>query len=325
MPITSYPNGLPSGVTIRGMSVNMLFPGNVLWLNNAAVPGLSAVGGSDNNAGDYAHPFNSLAGALASANVVANRGDIICVMPGHAETISSATALALNKAGVLILGLGQGDLRPTFTLDTANTANIKLSADNMAISNCVFKANFAAIASLFTVTTGSTAKNFVLSNCEFRDNSAILNFAKIVTTNVTSNAADGLCIEDCNFFGLGATSNTALVSMLGTNDRVTIRNNYIAHKATTAAGIMPIATGKVVTNLRMVGNICNLVGAAGLTTGLLITTDGSTNSGILANNYVQNLDATSPILETASSGLMFMENYYQSAADKSGAILPAIS
>lgn len=325
MPITSYPNGMLAGVTVRGMPINMMFPGNVFWLNNSSVPGLYARNSSDDNAGDYEHPFNSLAGALASDNVVASRGDIIVAMPGHDETISSATALALNKAGVLVLGVGQGDLRPTFTLDTANTANIKLSADNMAVVNCVFKANFAAIASLFTVTTGATAKNFVLSNCEFRDNSAILNFAKIVTTNVTDNAADGLCIENCNMFGLGATANTALVSMLGTNDRVTIKNNYVAHKAVTAAGVMPIATGKVVTNLQMVGNTFNLVGATDLTTGLLITTDGSTNSGILANNYIQNLDATTPILVTASSGFIFMENYYQSAADKSGAILPAIS
>lgn len=258
--------------------------------------------------------------ALASAACVASRGDIIFVMPGHTETISSATALTLSVAGLTIIGLGTGSLRPTYTLDTATTATINVSAANVTFANCLFVANFAAIASPFTLTT---AKEFAVKNCEFRDTSSILNFVAIVTTNSTTAAADGLTISGCKRIGAGADTNTTIVSLVGTNDRVTITDNYFAHAAVTAAGLMIIATGKIATNAVIRRNVCNFVGATGTTTGILITTNGSTNSGVIADNYVTSLDATTEILVTASSGFIFFNNYYTGTADKSGYLLPA--
>lgn len=317
MPMSHFTNFL-NGVTIRGVPITQLHPGKILWLNNSSVLSVDGIAGSDTNAGTYAQPFATLSTALNACT--ASRGDIICVMPGHAETISSATALTISKAGVAIVGLGAGSLRSTFTLDTATTATINVTAANVSIFNVLFKANFAAIASCFTTTT---AKNFVLANCEFRDNSSILNFAAIVDTGTTSNDTDGLALVNCNWYGLGATSNTCVVKMDGTNDRLTIRDCYFAHAAVTDAGLMPIATGKVVTNAVIDNNICNFVGATGATTGILITTNGSTNSGIISRNFIQSLDATTEILVTASSGFIFSQNYYAGVADKSGYLLPA--
>lgn len=320
MPISSYPNGFQNGVTIRGIPINVAYPGRVFWLNNSSVISASnGLGGSDINPGTYQKPFATLAGALVDCT--AGRGDIIMVGAGHAETISSATALSLNVAGVAIVGAGAGGLRPTFTLDTATTATINVTANDISIINCLFKANFAAIASLFTLTT---AKNFMTERCDFRDNSSILNFKQIITTDATSNDADGISMENCNWFGLGATANSCLVNMAGTNDRMNLRNNYITHAATTAAGLMPIATGKVVTNMTCIGNFINLVSASSATTGILITTNGSTNSGVLQGNFIQSLDDTSPILVTGSSGFKYYNNYYSSVADTSGFLLPAV-
>lgn len=263
--------------------------------------------------------FATLQSAI-TYGVTASRGDIILIAPGHAETISSATALTISTAGVKIIGLGSGGLRPTFTLDTATTATINVTANNVTIQNCVFVANYAAIAACFTTTT---AADFQLLDCEFRDTSSVLNFVTIVDTNATSNNTDGLTIKNCKRIGAGATNNTCLVKMDGTNDRLTIEGCYVAHNAITTAGLMPIATGKVVTNALILNNRINLVGASGATTGIIITTDGSTNSGYIDGNRVQSLDATSEILVTASSGFVFGVNYYSGAADKSGYILPA--
>lgn len=267
--------------------------------------------------------FTTLAAAVAAAQ--ANR-DTIYVMPGHTETISSATALTLALAGIQVVGVGTGSLRPAFTLDTATTTTINITAANIRFENCVFIANFAAIVSLFTLTA---AKDFTLVNCEFRDTSGILNFVNIVTTDTTSNDADGLKIVGCKRFGLGATTNTTIVNMLGSNDRVTIgtmvngEDNYWAHLAVTGGGLMIIATGKIVTNAVIRKNACNFLGATGLTTGMLITTNGTTNSGIVGDNYDQNLDATTEILVTAGSGFVFFNNFHSGAADKSGYLLPA--
>src|SRR5665213_1588664 len=75
---------------------------------------------------------------LALASCLASRGDLILVAPGHTETIADATTLALNIAGVTIVGIGSGSLRPTFTFTTAATANIPVSAANITFKNCIF-------------------------------------------------------------------------------------------------------------------------------------------------------------------------------------------
>lgn len=265
--------------------------------------------------------YPSIATAVAAlANTRANCGDTLILAPGHTETISSATALTISVAGLYIRSAGNGNNRATITLDTATSATINVSAANVTFDNVIFVANFAAIASVFTLTT---AKDFQLVNCEFRDTSAILNFVALVTTAATSNAADGLTIASCRRIGLGATSNTTIVSMLGTNDRVRIQTSYFAHSAVTTAGLMIIASGKIVTNADINGNVCNFVGSASATTGIIITTDGTTNSGVIRGNMIQSLDATTEILVTASSGFVFFQNFYSAVADKSGYLLPA--
>jgi hypothetical protein len=136
------------------MPLIQMQPGNVFWLNNSNMPMVpQAVAGSDTNRGTFLRPFATLQGAINYAQP--GRGDIIFVGPGHAETISSATALSLNTSGVAIIGLGAGNLRPTFTLDTANTATISVTADNISIQNCRFVANFLNIAKLFNLTNAS--------------------------------------------------------------------------------------------------------------------------------------------------------------------------
>lgn len=286
--------------------------------NENEIKAMYGTGYADGTPGVFTSIATACATLLAAGR--ANAGDTLIVAPGHTETISSATALSISVAGLYIRGVGYGSGRPTITLDTATTATINVIANNVSIDNVIFVANFAGIASLFTLTT---ATDFRLTACEFRDTSAILNFVNIVDTNTTSNNADGLLISGCKRIGLGADSNTTIVKMDGTNDRLTMSNNYFSHAAVTAAGLMIIATGKVVTNADINTNVCLFVGATGLTTGLLITTNGSTNSGVIRSNMITGLDATTPILVTASSGFKFFANTYVHTADTSGYLLPA--
>src|SRR6185295_3606783 len=111
---SNYPNAFLNGVTVREVPITISNPGKVFWLNNSSVLAPGGIGGSDANPGTYTKPFSTLAGAIANSSVLASSGSIICVMPGHAETISTATALNLSKAGIAIVGLGYGTLRPTF-------------------------------------------------------------------------------------------------------------------------------------------------------------------------------------------------------------------
>lgn len=257
--------------------------------------------------------------ALASAACLAGRGDVVFVAPGHTETISSATAITLSVSGITVIGLGTGTFRPTFTLDTANTATINVTANSITIANCIFVANFLAIASLFTLTT---AKDFTVRNCEFRDTSAVLNFLSIVTTAATSNAADGLTVDSCKAFLLATSGVVNLLSALGTNDRVRISNNYFASLTTNAGAVIPIAAGKILTNFMLLNNLFNLQNATGTATGFIITTNGSTNTGFIDGNKDHALPTT-PLFCTASSGFVYGANLHSDQADLQGYLVPA--
>ncbi len=258
--------------------------------------------------------------AAAVALGTASGADKFALMPGHTETISSSTALTMSVAGVTVYSIGTGSDRAAITLDTANTATINVTANSVKFKNVIFIANFLAIAACFTLTT---AKDFVLENCEFRDTSASLNFIAIVVTNTTSNDADGLTIDGCKFFLLATSGAVKLASALGTNNRWTIQNNYYATPTTNAGAVIPIATGKILTNLLLLKNRLNLVNAAGTATGVIITTNGSTNSGYMADNQIQ-VATTTPLAITASSGIVQTNNLYTHTADKSGYVMPVI-
>jgi hypothetical protein len=321
MPISSFPNGFTQGVTIRGVPLVVTNPGKVWWLSNALTLQRGDRGGSDGNRGTFQAPFSSLAGTMTaiSADGGANRGDIVIVKPGHAETVSSATALALSVAGVAIIGLGVGTNRPKFTLDTANTATIAVSANNISFQNCQFIANFLSIAACFTL---STAKWFTLQNCAFIDTSGVLDFLNIVKSTGAANTVDGLAITECNWNSLGTTSVNSFVLTANDIDSCTLSRNVISQVTTVDAAILLTVTAGVLTNLLCDGNY----GYRKNTTtanGSLINVGGTTSTGFVAFNRVQTLTTTADKLFTTTVGLAAFENRVTGAVGATGFTIPA--
>lgn len=146
---TNFPQGFAYGVSVRGIPLTQAQPGENFFLDNSVVLNNNQKGGSDGNRGTYLDPFATLDYAVNTA-CVQGRGDTIFVGTGHAENISSATVAKLACNGVAIIGMGSGNRRPRFTLDTVATANIPVRASNISIQNCIFIMNFADIASVFT-------------------------------------------------------------------------------------------------------------------------------------------------------------------------------
>lgn len=192
--ITNFPNGFAYGLSLRGLPLFQSNPGQVFWVSNNANLIPTTVGGADGNPGTFQRPFATLQRAIDMCDQ--GTGDIIMIKPGHMETISSATALLLNKSGIAIIGLGSGCQRPMFTLDTANTANIPLRASGVSIQNCCFRANFLAIASLFTAATASVT-------------------ASIAGTTMTVTAVgSGTLYPGHTIMGTGVVYGTTIVSQL---------------------------------------------------------------------------------------------------------------
>jgi len=256
----------------------------------------------------------------AVGSLMANRGDTIVVAPGHAETISSATALALDVAGINIIGLGEGTDRPTLTFDTANTATIAVSVANVTIENIVFSANFADIASLFTLTT---AKNFKLKNCGFKATATNMNFLTLATTNAVANTADGLTVEGCTWIEPD-TSTSTMLTIVEDLDGLIVKGNYLNLGVNTSdlPAIAIVATGKDLTNLRVEGNDVIRLNDANP---LLIDVDTTTaNTGIVKDNNVRHLDTAAELIVTAGTNIGFFRNNSTAAIDKSGFIIPVI-
>lgn len=74
--------------------------------------------------------------ALALAECKASRGDVIFVHPSHTENLATADSWPF-VAGVRIIGIGQGNTRPTFTFSAA-ASTLLLDVAAISIQNCRF-------------------------------------------------------------------------------------------------------------------------------------------------------------------------------------------
>ncbi|MFB6449259.1 hypothetical protein [Bradyrhizobium tunisiense] len=316
MAMSNYPNGFPTGVMIRNVPLAQTHPGNVYWLYNGTnlLPGQR--GGSDANRGTFNSPFSTLAGALAQC--VAGRGDVIFVKPGHAETVSSSTALTMSIAGVAVVGLGTGTSRPKWTIDTANTATINVSAADVSFQNVQIVGNFLSIAAAFTL---STAKNFTLQDVEIRDTSSVLNFLNAVKTTGAANTADGLTIINSYWKGLGTTSVNAFVLTANTIDSLVFKGNT-AKLARTADAAQIVVTSGILTNLDCGDNKVYTAQTA-TSAGSLINVGGTTSNGHVYRNYVQTLTTASDLLFTTTVGLSAFDNRVTGVVGASGFLIPA--
>lgn len=324
MPLmSSFPNGFANGVTIRGVPIVQTNPGHVFWVGNAAAAALTGHrGASDGNKGTFDSPFSTI--DYAVGRCVANRGDIIFVKPGHTESIANATTLALDVAGIAIVGLGTGSNRPTLTFTTATTANIPVTAANITVSNILHRANFADIVSAYTATGTSTPTDFVLDNCEFRDLSSVLNFLKTVTGNATANSMSGFVYSNNRVYGLSTTAASQAVIMAAAQDRQSYLDNFVVYPILNDTAALVDFGANNQTNLDMGRN--RVFRPSTSTTGGSLFSGGATAStGYVYDNYSWHLDATAGLLAPTGTKLGFQNNYSMitGAADKSGLINPA--
>lgn len=311
---TNFPNGVSSfGIPLIGSGSQIPVSG---------YPGVyrfvSSVNGNDGNSGKTPKAaMATIAKALLSCT--ANNGDVIVLLPGHAETVSAAGGLTLNVAGVTIVGIGTGSLTPKITLDTATTSTVLVTSANITVRNVAFVANFAAIVTCFDV----RATWLTINSCSFMDTTSSLNFLKcVIVSQSTANLCDGLTVTGCYREAL-ATGALAFVSILGNVDRLTLKNNDVVSAGTGSVGHFLIAAALVLTGARIIGNTLTVVGATSATVGVFFTSSASTDTGIIALNYVSSLDTTSELLATTGTGMVYFENYYTGDADASGKLWPA--
>jgi len=226
-------------------------------------------------------------------------------MPGHAETVSSASFITCDVAGVDIVGLGSGALRPTFTWsETAST--IVVSAADVSFTNCRFVSNKLNVVTGFSV----SGNGFGMYSCDGRDLSSILSFILFITID---DGADGLRFIGNNVTGIAVT-NDSIIEMAGTHDDVVIKDNYLAYSAIQTATVALIHGNTTVTNIIVEGNSFSTISAASLS----LVLDGTANTGIVRDNGFQNIATATAAQHKAScdvTGCVACENYFSSGVD----------
>ena len=217
---------------------NSVTTGAIWWVDSGSATGADEVGYGQNPDA----PFLTIDYAVGQCT--AGDGDIIYAMPGHAETVSAAGGLDLDKIGIKIVGLGHGTLQPTVTLDTADTADIDVDAASITVENIHFRANFLNIAAAIDV----NATDFTLRNCRFSEAGTNLN-ALIWVQDAAAAGSDRITIEDCYAKCLDA-DNTHFVNFAGTGDGHIIRRNILIGDW----GTFAVGGAGVVTNIVIADN-----------------------------------------------------------------------
>ena len=98
-------------------------------------------------------------------------------------------------------------------------------------------------------------------------------------------------------------------------------SNWICHDGATGVQGILLATGKDIQRGRVVGNI--LISGSTATVDMLILTDTTANSGVVAYNLIGHHDTASEILVDAD-GMRQFENRGSATDTASGYVLPAI-
>lgn len=172
----------------------------------------------------------------------ASKSDIIFVMPGHVETLTAATGVNMDVAGVRVVGLGQGNLRPTFTLGAA-AASITVSGGNCSIENIRVVGNFLNIVTAFTI--AATADGLTLKNIDYYDTSVIL--GSLIGISVAAGVTD-MSVIGCNYYGIALTAAaTNFMLCAGAVDRLTVKDCYI--KGDFSDGIIVATAAKSIDTL----------------------------------------------------------------------------
>lgn len=276
------------------------------------------------NGGSPDYPFSTMQKALAKC--VSGRGDIVYVLPGHAENISAADAWSSLVAGVKVIGLGTGNDRPTFTW-TATAGTILADVANVRIQNCrLLMAGPLASTTALTVTVGIpiTAAAFQLIGCEVNVG---VDADQLCTDAFTISAGGDDCIFDGNYIWGGALAE--ITSVITTSaagaDRLKIRNNTITAAVVTAATgvLLDLDAGAILDN-DITGNLLHNTTASSK----YVIDPHATSTGLVdGNKWFTGDGGTAPAssaFATYTTTYKFGLNYCVTAAGVSAIISPAV-
>lgn len=252
--------------------------------------------------------FTTIVSAIGACT--AAKGDVVLVMPGHAESISGA--IAWNKSGISIIGLGVGSNRPLVTWHTTGTV-VTVSA-NILVKNIQVTGDVDAVVSMFLISSAGITFDAV----DFVDTAscAPLQFA------LTTAAGDDFTIQNCKHIqtASAAASVQAWVGIVGA-DRFKFVNNFMSLRgAATAAANGHIVGATTLSADVLIDN--NRLQQSASTSAVPISLF-TASTGIVSNNLVAS-PKTAIAGSVACANCYAMNNYACHVVNKSGLLDPVV-
>ena len=220
---STYPNGFPGGVALRDVPLAVPHSGKVFYVGDGDTAGNSPQmpnqrGASNSNKGTYLDPFSTLDYAVGQC--LADRGDIIFVLPGYVQSITAADGVDADVDGITIIGIGSGDKQPRFEFDDTD-ATFAIDGDNITLQNLHFRADVSAVVKGVDVKDG--ADDFRITQCRFT--------AETLTTDEFNDAifvttADRGVIEH-NYFDMDQAAAQSAIHYVDVCLGGEVRDNYI--------------------------------------------------------------------------------------------------
>lgn len=273
--------------------------GNVFWVS-------SVVGAAGNSGSSPADAVDTINHAVALCT--ADQGDVIYVMPGHAENISAATSCVIDVAGVSVIGLGNGRNRPTLTF-TATAGSIEMDAANTRLSNVRLVAGIASV----VVGVNVDADDVEIDHVEFDISETGFEFLLMIDVDAFDRAyihENRLLAENI----AGCNTGIRLDDTIGTR----IVGNEFRGDFTTAAISGTTGSAAASVDIAVLNNdIENLDTTAGL---LLDHHDNTT--GITSRNRGFTLYATNVTAPFDPGNTLNIENFVVNAVDEKGIVVP---
>jgi hypothetical protein len=280
-----------NGTTSWGISELRTF-GNVYIVDSG-----NSLANNNNSGTEADKPLATIAGAISKCT--SGQGDIIYVLPGHTETVT--TAITVNKTGVSIVGIGTGELRPTITVSGA-------------IDGFDITAAYVTIKNIVVTTTGSTAGvliNVGAADAQIRNVKFIQAAAALYA--ITIPAAGDYCIIEDNDFQVTANGPTAGIGIeSATAIGIQVKNNLF-HTASVAN---PYDEAAIISNVA--NTDCLIEGNSIYNAGAAIDLNAA-STGLIKLNYM----AGGTLGSMLDPGSCFcFENYEADDIDESGRLFP---
>jgi hypothetical protein len=252
------------------------------------------------------------------------RADTILALPGHSESLTSATAFSGLVAGTKIVGIGRGTAQPTLRwVSTASIAtNAAINVANVIIDGMYLRLEgYTPVAAPITV----TGSDCLIRGCRIQVASASTYKCTTAISMGATTTADRFTFINNQVFGIALQNVTDFIKIDGVIDGVVVRNNTIIASATAANGFVHVTDAA--THL----DICdNDMYNEHTSSTACIAFDNVAATGICYRNQMAVLSAagassTTGIIIGANCLVKFNQNYNVDVKGFSGVLTPVVT